>query len=112
MVVMAYVLGLIAPTVAFARADRASIVHVLSESHGGMLVLHFQEREGDRHDAPSNSGDGTLHHCCGSISLPGLEPAAAVAIMPPQTTIALLPKPTPSLSGCGAAPLERPPKLS
>jgi hypothetical protein len=112
MVVMAYVLGLIAPTVAFARADRGSIVHVLSESHGGMLVLHFHEGEGDRHDAPSNSGDGTVHHCCGLISLPGLEPAAAVAIMPPQTTIALLPTPTPSLSGCGAARLERPPKLS
>jgi hypothetical protein len=112
MMVMAYALGVVTPTVAFAYADHASIVHVLSESHGGMLVLHFHDHDGDRQDHPVKSGAGAAHHCCGCISLSGLEPPAAVAIMPPQTTMAPLPPPTPSLSGCGAARLDRPPKPS
>jgi hypothetical protein len=109
---MAYALGVIAPTVAFAYADQASIVHVLSESHGGMLVLHFHNHDGDRHDHPVKPGDGTAHHCCGFISLSGLEPTAAVVIIPPQTTMALVPPRAPSLFGLGAARLERPPRLS
>jgi hypothetical protein len=112
MMVMAYAVGLITPTVAFAHADRASIAHVLSESHGGMLVLHFHDREGDRHHNPAKPGGGMAHHCCGLISLAALEPSINVAIIPPQTAMALLPPPAPSLSGRGAARLERPPKLS
>jgi len=110
MMVMAYALGVVTPTVAFAYADHASIVHVLNESHGGMLVVHFHDHDGEGYD--HQPGAGAAHHCCGFISLSGLEPPATVAIMPPQTTTALLPPPTRSLSGCGAPPLERPPKLS
>jgi hypothetical protein len=46
MMIMAYALGVVTPTVAFAYADQASIVHVLNESHGGMLVLHFHDHDG------------------------------------------------------------------
>jgi len=112
MIVMAYGLGVIAPTVAFAYADHASIVHVLGESHGGMLVPHFHDHGGDRHDHPVKPGGGAAHQCCGFVSLFGVEPSAAVSIFPPQTTIALLSPPTPSFSGRGAARLERPPRVS
>jgi hypothetical protein len=52
MMVVAYALGVLAPAVKFARADRASVEHVLSETHGGMLLLHFHDRGSDRHDRP------------------------------------------------------------
>jgi hypothetical protein len=110
MMVMAYALGVIMPTVAFAYADHSSIVHVLSESHGGMLTLHFHDDDGDHHDQPTKPGSGPAHHCCGVVSLPGLAPSAAVSIMPPQAMTALLPHSEPSRSGCGTARLERPPK--
>ncbi len=112
MMVMAYALGVITPTVAFAYADHASIVHVLTESHGGMLVLHFHDHDVDRHNHPVRSGGDTAHHCCGMISFTGLEPSAVVTIVPPQTMMALLPPPAPSPDGCCVACLERPPKLS
>ena len=105
MMVVAYALGVFAPAVAFAHADHDLIVHVLSESHGGMLVLHFHDHTGDRHDPPAKPGGGA-HHCCGVISLPALEPSAAVAIMWPKTKAALIPPPSPSLSGCGARRLD------
>jgi len=110
--VAAYALGMLAPTVAFARADHASILHVLSESHGGMLILHFHDDEGDRHTYPAKPGSDPSHHCCGVISLPGLEPSVSIAIQPPDTVTALPPPVEPSLSGCGAARLERPPRSS
>jgi hypothetical protein len=110
MIVVAYALGVLTPTVAFARADRDAIVHVLSESPGGMITVHFHDDDGDRHDHPVKPGAGPSHHCCGVVSLPGLEPSPAVAILPPQTTTAVLPTSEPLLSGRVAARLERPPK--
>jgi hypothetical protein len=110
LVVVAYAFAVLAPTVAFARADHASIVHVLSESHGGMLILHFHDDDGDRHEHPVKSGSGPVHHCCGVISLPGLEPSLIISIQPPQATTVLLPSSEPSRSGCGSSRLERPPR--
>jgi hypothetical protein len=112
MMFMAYALGVIAPTVVFAYSDHASIIHVLSESHGGMLVLHFHDHNSDRHNHPVKSGGDTAHHCCGVISLAGLEPSAGVTILASQTTMALLPPLPPSPDGRCVACLERPPKLS
>jgi len=111
--VAAYALGVLAPAVAFARADRASIVHVLSESHDGMLILHFHEGGSNHHDQqPAKSGSGPVHHCCGVVSMPGLAPMAAVVILAPQTTQALLPPTEAFHDGCSAARLERPPNSS
>jgi hypothetical protein len=77
-----------------------------------MLAVHFHNDGGERHDRPVKPDPGTAHHCCGFISLYGLEPPVAVAMMPPQTTMAILPTPTPTLSGCRVVRLERPPKRS
>ena len=73
MMVVAYGLGVLAPAVAFARADRASIVHVLSEAHDGMLILHFHEDDADHQELPAKPGTPLVHHCCGVIPLQGLE---------------------------------------
>jgi hypothetical protein len=108
--VAAYALGVLAPAVAFARADRASIIHVLSEAHDGMLILHFHEDDGDRHDHPAKSGSGPAHHCCGVTSLPGLEPEAAISILPPEAKTTLRLPAEQVLSSRGAARLDRPPK--
>lgn len=43
MMMVAYALGVFAPAVAFARADRDAIIHVLSESHDGMITVHFHD---------------------------------------------------------------------
>jgi hypothetical protein len=112
LVVAAYAFGVLAPTVVFAHADHASIVHVLSESHGGMLNLHFHDDDGNRHEHPAKPGSGPLHHCCGVVSLPGLEPSPAISIQPPQAMTALRPSSEHPRSGCDAARLERPPRLS
>jgi hypothetical protein len=110
MMVAAYALGVLGPAVAFAHADHAAIMHVLGESHGGVLTLHFHEDDGDHHDHPAKPGSGPTHHCCGVVSLPGLEPSAVASIMPPQAMTALLPPAASSLSGCDTARLERPPR--
>jgi hypothetical protein len=59
--VVAYALCVFAPAAAFAQADRESIEHVLSESRGGMLVLHFHEHNSDRRDHPLQRGAGPPH---------------------------------------------------
>ena len=110
--VAAYALGVLAPTVAFAHADHASIIHVLSESHGGMLILHFHDDGGDRHEHPSKSSSDPVHHCCGVISHPGLEPSSDILILAPQTTTVLLPPADHMRAGCDVSSLERPPKFS
>jgi len=110
LVVMAYAFGVLAPAVAFARADHAAIMHVLSESHGGALTLHFHDDSGDHRDHPAKPGSGPAHHCCGLVWLPGLEPSAAVSITPPQAMTAPRPPVESILAGCDAVRLERPPR--
>jgi hypothetical protein len=56
-----YALGILFPAVAFARADAASVIHVLSESHGGFLTLHFHD-VGRDHDHSKKPGHA--HQCC------------------------------------------------
>ena len=109
MMVVAYALGVFAPAVAFARADRDAIIHVLSESHDGTITVHFHDDDSDRQDHPAKPGDNPSHHCCGVVSLAGLEPSPTVALLPPQTAKAFLLSSEPSLYGCDAARLERPP---
>jgi hypothetical protein len=112
LMVAAYAFGVLAPTVAFARADSAAVLHVLSEPHDGMLVLHFHDGddEQDHHDHPAKPGSGQVHHCCGVVAVPGLEPGSAPAILPPVRTSTLLPLREQWLAGRGASRLERPPR--
>jgi hypothetical protein len=119
LLVAAYAFGVLGPAVAFARADSASIVHVLSEAHGGMLTLHVHNEnvhdghvhsDGERHDHSTKGGSNLAHHCCGVIALPGLQPADNISILRPVLTRTLFALTEPSLSGGGLARLDRPPR--
>jgi hypothetical protein len=82
-----YALGILSPAVAFAHANAASVMHVLSEAHGGFLTLHFHN-DGPSSDH-SNDADHA-HHCCGVTSVSGLEPNAypSLILLPFTTTVA------------------------
>jgi hypothetical protein len=119
LLVAAYAFGVLGPTVAFAHADAASIVHVLSEAHGGMLTLHVHNEnvhdahvhhDGERHDHSTKGGSNLAHHCCGVIAFPGLQPASDISILRPQLTRTLFALTAPSLSGAGLTRLDRPPR--
>lgn len=113
LLVAAYAFGILGPTVAFARADSASIVHVLSEAHGGMLNLHVHNdhvHHDGRHDHSTKGGSNLAHHCCGVIAFPGLQPADDISILRPVLTRTLFALTEPSLSGDGLARLDRPPR--
>jgi hypothetical protein len=72
-----YALGILGPAAAFARTDTASVVHILSEAHGGFLTLHFHNNGRD-HDHSKKTDGGNQHHCCGMTSISGLEPSAEI----------------------------------
>jgi hypothetical protein len=117
LLVAAYAFGILGPAVAFARADCASIVHVLSEAHGGMLTLHVHHHghvhdDDERHDHPTKGGSNSAHHCCGVMAFPGLQPADDISgfrPVPTRTPVALTEL---SLPDGGGARLERPPRYS
>jgi len=104
-----YAFGILAPAIAFAHADRTSIVHVLTETHGGTLTPHFHHDE-EQQEHSGKTGSKAAHHCCGVISLPGLEPSATLSVVQPTLTKILFPCSEPGLSGCGSARLDRPPR--
>jgi hypothetical protein len=110
--VAAYAFGVLGPAVAFAHADRASILHVLSETHDGMLTLHFHDEDGDHRDQTAKPGSKIVHHCRGAVAQPGLEPPVGGAVFLPSVKMTLLPPTETSLSGCGPIRLDRPPRLS
>ena len=117
LMVAAYAFGILGPAVAFARADCASIVHVLSEAHGGMLTLHVHHHghvhdDGEPHDHSTKGGSNPAHHCCGVMAFPGLQPADDISgfrPVPTRTPVALTEL---SLPDGGGARLERPPRYS
>ena len=116
LLVAAYAFGILGPAVAFARADCASIVHVLSEAHGGMLTLHVHHGHvhdnGERHDHSTKGGSNPAHHCCGVIAFPGLQPAYNISIFRPMLTRTPFALTELSLPGSAAARLDRPPRYS
>ena len=76
-VVAAYAFGILGPALAFSLQNNASIVHSLTEGHGGFLILHLHHDETD-HQVPGKQGSHVGHHCCGVFALAGLSafPAA------------------------------------
>ena len=106
---VAYAFGLLGPAAAFANADRAAIVHVLDEAHGGMLTLHFHH-ERDRHDHSGKTGSKLLHQCCGVNTVPGLAPEPTFGIISPRVMrTGSLPTP-PAPASRDAGRLDRPPR--
>jgi len=111
LLVAAYGFAVLAPAVAFAHADHDAVTHVLSESHGGALTLHFHS-EGEQHEHSGKSGTKLAHHCCGLVSLPGLAPLGEVTILQP-TMKRLRFAPAPQFqAGLFASRLDRPPRSS
>ena len=74
-VVAAYAFGILGPTLAFSLENKVSIVHSLTEAHGGSLILHLHHDDAD-HQAPGKQGPHVGHHCCGVFALAGLSSPA------------------------------------
>jgi hypothetical protein len=106
---VAYAFGVVGPAIAFANADRAAIVHVLDEAHGGMLTLHFHH-DSDRHDRSGKTGSKLVHQCCGVNTLSGLGPEPTIAIVTPSMTRTVFMPAPQRLASRGAGRLDRPPR--
>jgi hypothetical protein len=106
-----YALGILGPAVAFARADAASVIHVLSESHGGFLTLHFHN-DGRDHGQSKKPGSGHAHQCCGVTSISGLEPGDPVSLVPLTLASAVVWPGQKQFSGRNRDRVDRPPRFS
>ena len=109
--VAAYALAVLLPSLAFSFDGDVSIVHSLTEVHGGLFIPHFHHDDADR----KNSGQqvpGGGHHCCGALSLPGLLPPTEVSVVDRVCASLISSTPEDHHRGCGPVRLDRPPKLS
>jgi hypothetical protein len=77
MLVAAYAFGILGPTLAFSLEGKVSIVHSLTEGHGGSLILHLHHDDTD-HQVPGQQGPHVGDHCCGVFGLVGLSASDAV----------------------------------
>jgi hypothetical protein len=109
--VAAYALAVLAPSLAFSFDAEVSIVHSLTEAHGGLLIPHYHHDDAD-HNNSDQPGLGGVHHCCGALSPPGLPPAAEVAIADQMSASLISSVPEDHHAGCGPIRLERPPRPS
>jgi hypothetical protein len=78
--VAVYALGVVGPAAAFAHANTTSIIHVLSEAHGGFLTIHFHNDGRDR-DHDQSKKPGHAHPCCGATSIFGLQACADIFLV-------------------------------
>jgi hypothetical protein len=108
--VAAYAFGVLAPSLAFSFVREVSIVHSLTEAHGGLQVPHFHHDDADR-NGPDQHLPGGAHHCCGVLSLPGLPPATGFAVAD-QVCVSLISSvPADHHPGCDPIRPDRPPRL-
>ncbi len=108
LIALTYAFGVVAPAAAFARADRDAVAHVLSESHGGTLTLHFHP-DGAPHEDSGKSGKSG-HQCCGVSALAAIVPPAGLAIIEPVARQGRIHLAARSLTELAAARLDRPPR--
>ena len=71
LVAAAYAFGVLGPALAFSLDHNVSIVHSLSEFHGGSIILHIHHDDTD-HEAPGQRSHHVGHHCCGIFTLAAL----------------------------------------
>jgi hypothetical protein len=109
--VAAYAFGVLTPSLAFSFDSHASIIHSLTEAHGGMLVPHIHHDDADDKDSGKPSPGGG-HHCCGVIALAGLLPPTEVSIAEQVCMSLISSVPQDLHAGCGPIRLDRPPRLS
>ena len=79
LLVTAYAFGILAPSLAFSFVSDVSIVHSLTEAHGGLPIPHFHHDDADQ-ETPDPHLPGSAHHCCGVLSPLGLPPATDFSI--------------------------------
>src|SRR5437588_5710891 len=107
--VAAYAVGVLAPSLAFSFDKDASIVHSLTEVHGGLLMPHVHHDIDDHKNSEQPAPSGG-HHCCGVLALPGLPPPADISVAD-QICISLVSAvPQDHHAACGPARLDRPPR--
>jgi hypothetical protein len=111
MLVAAYALAVLMPSLAFSFDRDVSIVHSLTETHGGLLIPHFHHDDAGHGDS-DHQAPGAAHHCCGALSLPGLLSPIVVAVIDRVCMSSILPMPEDHHAGCGSMRLDRPPRLS
>jgi hypothetical protein len=111
LLVAAYALAVLMPSLAFSFDHDVSIVHSLTEAHGGLLIPHFHHDDAD-HKGSDHQAPGGVHHCCGALSLAGLLPPTDVSIADRVCTALISPVPEDHHAGCGPMRLDRPPRLS
>jgi len=107
--VAAYVFGVLAPSLAFSFDSDASIIHSLTEVHGGLLAPHLHHD----HDDHKNSGQrapGGVHHCCGVLALPGLPPPTDITVADEICSSLVSTVPQDHQAACGPVRPDRPPR--
>ena len=104
-----YSLAVLVPSLAFSFDRDVSIVHSLTEAHGGLLIPHFHHDGADHRNSDQHVPGGT-HHCCGALSLPGLLPPIEVSIAGQVCATLISSLPQDHHAGCGPARLDRPPR--
>lgn len=109
--VAAYAFGVLAPSLAFSFVGEASIVHSLTEAHGGLQIPHFHHDDADREDSGQHLPGGA-HHCCGVLSVAGLPPPTNFSIADQMCALLISSVPQDHHAGCGPMRLDRPPRLS
>ena len=77
LVAAAYAFGILGPALAFSVESNVSIMHSLSEIHGGSIVLHIHHDDTD-HEAPGKQGHHVGHHCCGIFTVAALTGSGTV----------------------------------
>ena len=107
--VAAYAFGVLAPSVAFSFDSDASIVHALTEVHGGLLLPHLHHDDGG-HQNSDQRAPGNGHHCCGVLIFPGLPAATDISITGPICAPLVSAVPQEDHAACGPARLDRPPR--
>lgn len=109
LVAVIYAFGVLGPALAFSIDSKVSIVHSLTEAHGGSIILHVHHDDTD-HEAPGKHGPHAGHHCCGIFALVALSGADAVfAILEqPLTSVRIEPRDMRALRRLNR--LDRPPR--
>src|SRR5579863_4553691 len=110
-VMAAYALAVLLPSLAFSFDRDVSIVHSLAEAHGGLLIPHYHHDDAD-HKNTDQHIPAAVHHCCGALTLPGLLPPAEIAFADQTCTSLISSVPQDLRAGCGPARLDRPPRPS
>lgn len=109
MVAAIYAFGVLGPALAFSMDGKISILHSLTEAHGGSIILHVHHDDTD-HEAPGKQGPRVGHHCCGIFALAALSSADAVISILERPLASVTAKPRDMQALRCPSRLDRPPR--